>query len=177
MYTYDPSGVPTWYVMSSCPVEGNSCSGDIYTVTGGKSLSSFWDGSAKIVTKVRNGTLTFADHNHGVFNFLINGVHGSKGITRQMFAEGANPPDIDYSDLWWNPAESGWGVGLTQEHETIFAVMFSYDDIDTPLWHVASNCKMDGNRCSGDLYQVTGGTKLATLWNAGNLAATKVGTV
>ena len=38
-------------------------------------------------------------------------------------------PAANYSDIWWNPAESGWGVTFTQ-HSTsnqVFAVWYTYD--------------------------------------------------
>ena len=36
-------------------------------------------------------------------------------------------PQFDYSDLWWNPSESGWGFNIIQ-HGTgvLFCVMFTY---------------------------------------------------
>jgi|GEM_PF-5941251 len=37
-YTYDSIGQPTWFVMSSCPLVGNGCTGDIYSVVGGTPL-------------------------------------------------------------------------------------------------------------------------------------------
>jgi hypothetical protein len=38
-------------------------------------------------------------------------------------------PAANYSDIWWNPSESGWGVTFTQ-HPTsnqVFAVWYTYD--------------------------------------------------
>ena len=39
------------------------------------------------------------------------------------------------TDLWWNPAESGWGLSITQ-HESLqmFAVWFTYDELGKPTW-------------------------------------------
>ncbi|MHB9100808.1 MAG: hypothetical protein ACYC2E_04770, partial [Sulfuricella sp.] len=176
-YTYDPTGKPAWMVMSSCPVVGSSCTGDLYDVMGGTALGVPWNGSGKVVTKVGTGTLTFADNNTGTFNYTVNGVSGTKQITRQMFATGTSQPAIDYSALWWNANESGWGVALTQQYGTIFATMYTYDASGNPVWYVASNCTMSGNGCSGDLYQVTGGTAPTVTWNGANKVVTKVGTV
>ena len=33
----------------------------------------------------------------------------------------------NYQDLWWNPAESGWGVNFTHQGDIIFATWFTYD--------------------------------------------------
>lgn len=175
-YTYNSAGKPTWLVMSSCPVVGSSCTGDIYDVRGGTPLALPWNGSGKIVTKVGTGTLAFTDNNTGAFNYSVNGASGTKQIVRQMFATGTTQPATDYSALWWNEDESGWGVAITQQYETIFATMYSYDVSGNPVWYVASNCPLSSNGCTGDLYQVTGGSAPDAAWNA-NLAVTQVGTV
>lgn len=176
-YTYDPTGKPAWYVMSSCPVVGSGCTGDIYDVMGGTPLGVPWNGSGKIVSKVGTGTLMFADNNTGTFNYSVNGVSGTKNIARQIFATGSSQPTIDYSALWWNANESGWGIALTQQYGTIFATMYTYDAGGNPVWYVASNCAVSGAGCSGDLYQVAGGSAPTVTWNGTNKVVTKVGTV
>jgi len=42
-----------------------------------------------------------------------------------------------YSDLWWNPKESGWGVNVVQQLETAFVTLFVYDADGRPTWYVA----------------------------------------
>lgn len=81
-----------------------------------------------------------------------------------------------YNGLWWNENESGWGVTLTQHVSIIFATLFTYDTNGNPIWYVASNCAVTANGCTGDLYQVTGGSAPTTAWNP-NLGVTAVGTV
>jgi hypothetical protein len=175
-YTYDQTGQPAWYVMSSCPLTGVSCSGEIYKVSGGTSPVVPWNGSGKVVSSVGSGTLTFADANTGTFAFTINGVTGSKSITRQVFATGTTQPTVDYTDLWWNPNESGWGVALTQQYGMIFAAWYGYDSSGNAIWYVASSCPVVGSGCTGDLYQVTGGSSLTSVWNGANKIVTQVGT-
>ena len=175
-YTYEATGQPEWYVMSSCAVSANTCSGTLYKVTGGTSPSVPWNGSALSVTNAGTGTLTFADANNGTFSFTLNNVAGSKSITRQLFAAGTAAPPVNYTDLWWNVSESGWGVAITQENSMIFATWYSYDSGGKPVWSVASSCPVSGNGCTGDLYQVNGGSPLTSAWN-GQIVATKVGTV
>jgi cytochrome c553 len=48
-------------------------------------------------------------------------------------------PAFDYTDLWWNPLESGWGFNLIQHPLTtnnIFGVMYIYDDAGHPTWYI-----------------------------------------
>src|SRR5205814_1086009 len=44
---------------------------------------------------------------------------------------------IDYSDMWWLPAESGWGVNFTQNEGVIFMTFFIYGPDHQPTWYVA----------------------------------------
>lgn len=177
LYTYDQADQPTWYVMSRCPIAVISCTGEIYKVTGGTQPVVPWSGSGKLVSSVGSGTLTFADANNATFNYILEGVAGTKSITRQIFAMDNIPPAVDYSDLWWNPDESGWGVAITQEYGMIFAAWYTYDASGKAIWYVASRCTMVGNGCTGDLYQVTGGSPVTSPWNGSNKVVTGIGSV
>ena len=176
MYTYDQSGQAIWYVIPNCPLLGNSCSGALYKVVGGTPPSAPWNGSGKIVTQVGSGTLNFASTDSASFVFSIDGVAGAKSIVRQLFAAGSAPA-VDYSDLWWNANESGWGVALTQQANTIFATWYAYDAAGRAVWYVASNCALVGSACSGTLYRVVGGSPLTAAWNGASLVVTPVGTL
>lgn len=176
LYTYNQSAEPVWYVMSSCPlVTAGSCSGEIYQVTGGSMPISMWAPNLG-VSAVGRGTLTFSDASHGKFDFTLNGVTGSKTIQRQQFASGTPAQAVDYSDLWWNADESGWGVSLTQDAGMIFAAWYTYDASGNPVWYVASSCPLSDSSCSGDIYRVTGGAAPTSPW-APNLTVTPVGSV
>ncbi len=177
IYTYDAAGQPIWYAITNCPVTATGCTGDIYRVNGGTAPTAFWNGAGRVLTKVGTGTLEFADANAGTFNFTIDDVAGSKAITRQVFATGTVEPAVDYTDLWWNQNESGWGVSLTQQFgTTIFAAWYAYDPAGNPVWYVATNCPVSGEGCTGDLYRVTGGAPLTAAWKPVN-PATRVGNV
>ncbi len=43
---------------------------------------------------------------------------------------------LNFQDLWWNPAESGWGVNIAQQRDTLFATWFIYGPNREPLWIV-----------------------------------------
>ena len=177
LYTYDQNAQPVWYVMSNCPiVSAGSCTGDIYQVTGGTPPGVAWNGTGKAVSVAGSGTLTFSDTNHGQFDFTLNGATGSKTIERQLFSSGTAAQALDYTDLWWNASENGWGVALTQDMGMIFDAWYTYDAAGQPVWYVASSCPLSGSGCTGDVYKVTGGTVPTSPW-APNLAVTSVGSV
>ena len=69
---------------------------------------------------------------------------------------GTATPAVDYSDLWWNPTESGWGMAMAHQSGNIFLAWYVYDGAGQPVWYVASNCVVSGSSCSGTLYKTTG---------------------
>ena len=92
----------------------------------------------------------------------------------------------DQSDLWWIPAEGGWGIQLVQRGPLIFATMFVYAANGTPTWYVALlqppgaasdvAAKAATLSWSGDL-DTTTGTGFAAVWNPAAFHVTKVGTM
>ena len=83
MYTYAPGGAPVWYVASNCTVAAAGCTGDLYRVDGGRPPNVPWAPGA--VTRVGSVTLAFTDNNNGSVAVVIDGVQGTKTITRQLF--------------------------------------------------------------------------------------------
>jgi hypothetical protein len=89
MFTYDNGGLPIWYVASNCAVTGNSCTGPLYEVTGVSSISQTWNNSNRVITDIGEVTFDFADPGNGVLNYEINGMSGTRSITRQVWANSA----------------------------------------------------------------------------------------
>ncbi|MDQ5962814.1 MAG: serine protease, partial [Patescibacteria group bacterium] len=82
----------------------------------------------------------------------------------QVFAQVAPPTTAspNYTALWWNPAESGWGINLTHQENIIFATMFTYRDAglgnqNPPMWYVGSALfKQEDGSYFGEWYQTVG---------------------
>ncbi len=76
----------------------------------------------------------------------------------------AAPMSPDPTGMWYDPAQPGWGLSLTQQGETIFAALFVYDANHNPQWFVASNVVDTGTSVNmlvgevhaGPLYRTTG---------------------
>jgi hypothetical protein len=67
----------------------------------------------------------------------------------------------DFSDLWFNPAEPGWGANVIQQGRTLFVTIFVYNTANQPTWYVASDVRLTGNSgatstFSGTLYETAG---------------------
>jgi len=91
-------------------------------------------------------------------------------------AQPAVAADYDFTDTWYNPAESGWGVNFTQSDNFIFATFFIYGSDKKPTWYTAQMTWDGASKFSGGLY-ATQGTYFALPWNpSDNPPATPVGT-
>jgi len=62
----------------------------------------------------------------------------------------------DNSDLWWNPAESGWGLQLIQRADIIFVTLYLYNTNGAPTWYAAVLSYNSPMNWTGDLMQLSG---------------------
>jgi len=66
-------------------------------------------------------------------------------------------PTTDYSDLWFIPAESGWGVNVIQQNRILFITLFVYDAGNNPKWYVAPAVQSTGGTTfTGQLFETKG---------------------
>lgn len=56
-------------------------------------------------------------------------------------AGAATTTSLDYSDLWYDPAESGWGAGLYQQGDAIFMTLYVYGADGRGTWYVAPDLR------------------------------------
>jgi hypothetical protein len=82
----------------------------------------------------------------------------------------------DPSDLWWNPAESGWGMQLVQGGDVAFATLYVYDAQRRPTFYTAT-LGASGAGYGGDLYETTGPWFGAPVFDAASVVRRKVGTL
>jgi hypothetical protein len=68
----------------------------------------------------------------------------------------ATPQPIDATGLWINPSESGWGVSIFHQGDTLFASLFVYGPDGQPKWYTASGMTGGGTSYSGALAEATG---------------------
>ena len=61
----------------------------------------------------------------------------------------------NFTALWSNPTDPGWGVAVSHRAQGIFAVLFTYDDENRPAWMVMSRGKQIApGAFTGELYRV-----------------------
>ncbi len=47
----------------------------------------------------------------------------------------ADYPGYNFTDLWWNSNESGWGVSIHVKNDSLFAAWFVYDQTGRAQWY------------------------------------------
>jgi hypothetical protein len=128
-----------------------------------------FDPNKVVASPVGQGTLTFTDANNAVFSYLLSGFTQTKSITRQIFASPvpvcafaqASDPTLstNYQDIWWaSPpgSESGWGLNIAHQGNTILATWFTYDEDGSPLWMSVTATAVTPTVFAGALYETTG---------------------
>jgi hypothetical protein len=80
-----------------------------------------------------------------------------------------------YTDVWFVPAESGWGVFVVQTNTFQFLAFFIYGPDGKPTWYTAQLTDDGTGNYTGGLYATTG-TPFAQVWNPAQLTINQVGT-
>ena len=103
---------------------------------------------------------------------------GAYGLRMSATASSPSSSGTNYTDLWWTPAEPGWGINLNHQGNIIFGTLFTYDLNGQPMWLVLSNGERqsDGSYL-GALHRTRGPAFNASPWVASSIAYTQVGTM
>ena len=124
--------------------------------------------------------VTFPTPEAGTLAYTVNGVAVTKTIGRQRFSTNTTCSwsafDRSYAgnfqDLWWNPAEPGWGINFAHQGDILFATLFTYGADGRSLWFVMSRGdRMAGTRTfEGTLHRASGPPFNASPWQPVTLA-------
>jgi hypothetical protein len=181
LFTYAADGRGLWLVASGLTKQpSGEFTGPLYRSVGPPFNAVPW--TSVTLTQVGSMTITFFANNQASLQYTFNGTTVEKLIQRQVFAtlpsctftSASRAGATNYQDLWWNPAESGWGLNIAHQGSILFATLFDYGADNRDLWFVASSLtrQPDGS-FSGDLYSTTGPPFNAVPWRAVTL--TRVG--
>jgi photosystem II stability/assembly factor-like uncharacterized protein len=183
-YTYDAAGAPVWRVVPGGVWNDRTFTGDLYETTGPAYFAGAFDPARVVSRKVGSATLRFDDENNAAFVYAMPGIAtGEKRIARQQFAP-PTPVSMDsVADLYWNPAESGWGIAINHQSSRIFAAWFAYGEDGKPLWIVMPDAPVVPQfagaivfpGAAGDIY-TTRGPPEGTPYDPAKVVATRVGT-
>ena len=161
-YDYDALGSPRWRTLTGARSDSGIFTGDVFS-TGGPSFSAMAFQPSSVWTyNVGPGWIAVDDADHLRVNFADG---SARALVRQQFGPlpacsfglNADPAaNTNYTDLWWNANESGWGINLAHQGDTIFAAWFTYAVDGSPLFLVATLSMTGTGIYTGDLYRATG---------------------
>ncbi len=194
-YAYDASHKSTWMVMSAQKTGINTYTGQLYGTLGPPFNATPFNPSGVSAFAAGFGTLTFTDANNGVFTastpvlILTEPVviKQTKAITRYAFGPlptctfGGQPNlslATNYQDLWWAaPAgsESGWGLSIAHQGDTIVATWYTYDLDDSSMWFLMAAQKTAPGTYAGTLYRTTGPAFYIEPFDPAKVTATPTG--
>lgn len=159
--------------------------GNLYRTTGPALGTTPFDTTQVHATQVGTAQLQFFDDNYGAFTYTVGGSSTTVNITRDVFGPmpdcslGGTPAATpNFTDLWWRAGgtESGWGVNLEQQGDTVFGTWFTYDANGQGQWLVMPGASRTGAMAwTGTLYR-THGPAFDGAWDASKVSSTVVGT-
>jgi len=91
------------------------------------------------------------------------------------FSNAAAADYTDYTDMWWNPNESGWGANFTQNQDTIFATLFIYGSTGQPTWVSGAMTQVIAGQFSGRVIASTGPYFAGSVFNPAAVSRVDVG--
>jgi hypothetical protein len=79
-------------------------------------------------------------------------VQGGLDDSKVLYSTGVP----NYQGLWWNAAESGWGLNLAHQGDSVYATWYTYDAAGKPMWLAMLAQRTGGETFAGDLLEVHG---------------------
>lgn len=164
LFTYGAAGDATWHVMSNGARQSDgSFHGLLYRTEGPAHLAT------RNVLPVGFLRFTPAADGGATVTFVIDGLSKTRKLARFGFAAAPRPCgwSLDtakstgrenYTALWSNPVDPGWGIAMSHQGAGLFAVLFTYDEQNRPAWMVMSNGRETATgQFTGDLYRTAKG--------------------
>lgn len=110
----------------------------------------------------------------------LNRSGAAESPTPQNFAGQTGTPQgpaTTYQALWWaGPGESGWGVNVAHQGDTLFATWFTYDALGDGVWFVMDNgARTAPGTYTGPLYRTTGNAFNTVPFNSASVQVNNVG--
>ena len=168
LYVYDALGNPEWVVMPGgvWNQDFSIFSGRLYRT------SSAWFGEYDNISAVDqlkdvgSAIIVYRADNAATLSYNIDGITASKNISRQSFGPVDNAGGLNVGDLWWGGSnQNGWGMNISQQYRTLFAVWYTYNKARMPVWFVMPGGMWTGNRYSGAMYSFKNSPWLGTTFN------------
>ena len=175
---YDELGRPTWYVMPGGRWNDDftAFQGSLYQPRSA-ALDRYDPSAFKVGEAVGEARIRFVDDRNAEVDVSIGGINILKRVSRQPIGSGNLLP-LSVGDLWWGGAEqNGWGLSISQQGTTLFALWYTYDTDGRPTWYVLPGGMWNGTRYSGTLIRTASSAWVGRQYDPAKLAVSAVGTL
>ena len=98
-------------------------------------------------------------------------------LSLSCLAQAAPTLSGDATGMWYDARHPGWGLGLVQQNDSVFATLFTYDASGTAVWLVASRLQANGVNFDPCGTMSLSGALYRTQWPTFGGAANPSGTV
>jgi hypothetical protein len=97
-------------------------------------------------------------------------------VKDDFFARSTAYPAYDFSDIWWNATESGWGISIHAKNDKLFAAWFVYDAAGKPVWYTLQQGRWQSSTLHSGVVYVTQSNPNAGIGPLSTVSITPVGT-
>ena len=173
-YTYGADGKLLWLLTAATRQPDGSYTGQINTFNG-QPFNQINGAQAWTNTQiVGTARATLATDGKLDFSYTVNNISQQKRLERLVFA--ANPPTCsfttgsrvtatNYTDVWWNSTESGWGLSMIHQGDLIFIAWYTYAADGKPMWVTGLASRQANGTYTGALNRPTSGTPFNQITN------------
>jgi CSLREA domain-containing protein len=153
--------------------------GDLINTHSGIQFTEFGGGPTPVFPLPANSVAIGAGSNPLGLAFDQRGFPRVQGASVDIGAYEAEVPERNLSGLWWAfppGSQSGWGINLQHEGDSIFATWFTYGPDGKPLWLAVFATMTAPGVYSGELFTTVGPPYNAVPFDTNIVAETTVGT-
>ena len=171
-YTYGADGKPLWLLTAATRQADGRYTGQINTFDG-QPFNLINNTQAWTATSVvGSASVSLAADGKLDFGYTLNNITQAKRLEKLAFV--ANPPTCgfttgsrvgatNYTDVWWNAAESGWGLSMIHQGDSIFIAWYTYGSNNKPQWITGLASRQSNGSYTGTLSRAVSGTPFSQI--------------
>ncbi|MCB1553160.1 MAG: hypothetical protein KDJ14_05080 [Xanthomonadales bacterium] len=175
-YTFDADGEPSWFLIPGAFADEDGIyRGDVYRYTG-RPLTQITQPA--VLTEAKIGEASFTFQSDGKLKFDFNSGTSTNSKTLEKFplpkdivctasASSSRVAASNYTDLWYDPATSGWGLNVLHTDDTLLVLTwYTYDTDNEPVFYTAVTSKGEDGAFTGSLYRERSGVPYTAIMGA-----------
>ncbi|MCE7930417.1 MAG: hypothetical protein DYH17_03475 [Xanthomonadales bacterium PRO6] len=165
-YVYGSDGKVLWLVAAATRQADGRYVGPLNSFTG-VPFHQINNAQSNLQTNPRGeARLTLTADGKLDFGYTVDGIAQTRRLEKAAFI--ANPPTCtfttasragasNYTDVWWRPSESGWGISIVHQGDLIFVAWYTYAGDGKPMWVTGLATRQANGSYSGELNRPVSG--------------------